>query len=103
MTHVNENIERLIVRRLDGALSEDEELELNRELIRNPEAHRLLEDYRHIDALAGAALANALGDGGVPFDSNMLPTSSPRRFSGGYYRMWWLMPWRCLDRRSPRT
>ena len=36
MKDVDPNIEKLIVRRLDNEISEDESLELDRELIRNP-------------------------------------------------------------------
>ena len=92
MTHVNEDIERLIVRHLDGALSEDEELALNRELIRNPAAHRLLEEYKQVDELAGAALEQAFTNDGLPFDPQTLSAPSRRRRSGGYYRIWWLVP-----------
>ncbi len=56
MSNIDERLERLIVRSLDGALSEDEQLNLDRELIRNPNAHRLMEEYRSIDSLAVASL-----------------------------------------------
>ena len=56
MSNIDENLERLIVRSLDGDLSEDEQLNLDRELIRNPDALRLMEEYGSIDSLAVASL-----------------------------------------------
>ena len=56
MSNIDENLERLIVRSLDGDLSEDEQLILDRELIRNPDALRLMEEYGSIDSLAVASL-----------------------------------------------
>lgn len=56
MSNMDENLERLIVRSLDGDLSEDEQLDLDRELIRNPDALRLMEEYGSIDRLAVASL-----------------------------------------------
>lgn len=58
MSKVSENIERAIVRSLDGMLSDEQQLELDRELIRNPEARRMMDEYRCADELAAAALAD---------------------------------------------
>ena len=93
MISVNKDIERLIVRRLDGALTEDEELRLNRELIRNPEARQLLEDYERVDALASAAMADVLGGDQEDVDVSLLTehTPTPSR-QVGYHRGWWLLP-----------
>lgn len=60
MASLNENIEKLINRRLDGASNIDEELELDRELLRNPEARRVLEECRQIDRIAAVALAETV-------------------------------------------
>jgi len=92
MANVDKDIEGLIVRSLDETLSEDEELRLNRELVRNPDAQRMMEQYRSIDELAGAALHNALDRNDLPLDPELLPSraamaSVPRRHSG-----WWLVP-----------
>ncbi len=92
---MNEKIERLIGRHLDGVLSPDEELELSRELIRNPEAHQMLEEYRRIDSLAGAALDEVLGHGRFVVDPAKLParsTSSQAPQAGHHPRVWWLVP-----------
>lgn len=60
---LDERIEQLINRRLDGALTEDESLELDRELIRSPETRRAFEDSQRIDVLTCETL-NALLDAG---------------------------------------
>lgn len=57
MYHVTEDTERLIVRHLDGELTQDEELVLSRELLRNPAARRMMDDYQGVDRLASAALS----------------------------------------------
>lgn len=56
MPYEQEQLERVIVRSLDGELSADEQLALDRELIRNPHARRMMDDYRRVDALCGATL-----------------------------------------------
>ena len=69
---MDERIEKLIVRRLDGELGEEDELELNRELIRNPAARRLMEEYGKVDELAAVALRRAVGDEHKPLDVEAL-------------------------------
>ncbi len=87
-----DHIEKLIVRHLDGEATGDEELELNRELLRSPEAHRLFEEYQRIDELGGAVLKEALSGAGPAFDPAQLAgRSAPRRFLGRK-RIWWLLP-----------
>lgn len=61
MSEISEQLERLINRSLDGDLNEDEQLELNRELIRNPQARQMLADYQSVDRVAAAALDLAFG------------------------------------------
>ena len=90
MSRKDISIERLIVSRLDDALSEDEGLTLDRELIRNPEARSLLDDYKRIDELASSALKHALDSEQEPLDFQALP---PRRQSPARrpsHRGWWL-------------
>lgn len=86
METVAKDIEKLIVRRLDGELSEDEQLELDRELIRNPAAQRLMEEYKRIDDLAAAALDHALGDDRVSLDPADLPVRQAGRKPAGAFR-----------------
>ena len=92
MASVDKDLERLIVRQLDGELNEDEQLELNRELIRDPEAQQLMNDYRHVDGLATRAIGRVLGEGRPAFDLDALTQASrlppPRRI----HRGWWLVP-----------
>lgn len=60
MSEINEHLERLIVRQLDGELSADEQLALQKELIKNPAARQLADEYARTDLLAGAVLQDAL-------------------------------------------
>ena len=92
MAHVDNDIERLIVRSLDGELGEDEQLQLNRELIRNPKAQRLMEQYKQIDQLAGAALHHALDSDRIPLDPAALPDREQPQRVVRYHRGWWLVP-----------
>ncbi len=62
MSEINEQLERLIVRSLDGDLSEDEELALSREILRNPQARRLMAEYQGVDDLSAAALKSIVDD-----------------------------------------
>ena len=58
---VDEDLERRIVRRIDGELDRAGRERLSRELLRDPEAHRLMDEYAAADRAAGEALAAALG------------------------------------------
>jgi anti-sigma factor RsiW len=81
----------LIVRKLDGELSDEEQLALDRAILRDREARRLLEEYQQIDALAVGALHEHLVDSrGDCLPALRLGTRS--RTSRGYSRWWWLMP-----------
>jgi hypothetical protein len=53
---IDERTEQLINRRLDGELDDESLLELNKRLIRSPEARLTLEAYERNDALASDAL-----------------------------------------------
>lgn len=90
MSNSDENLERLIVRSLDGDLSEDEQLILDRELIRNPDAHRLMEEYGSIDSLAVASLEALVcnDDFHVEAPSEIGAQREPR---GRNYRGWMLV------------
>jgi len=93
MSDVNEHLEKLMVRALDGALSEDDELALNRELIRNPEARRMMAAYRTVDELSTAALDQVTSGQAPVFDAmtwTRADSSMRRRRQG---RTWfWLAP-----------
>ncbi len=94
MMNIDERIERLINRRLDGELTEEEQLELNRELIRNPQANRLLEEYQQIDDLACVAMMKALDrEETVPVLSKQLRPATQRVAAAEkQWRVWWLVP-----------
>jgi hypothetical protein len=85
-------VERLIVRKLDGELSEDEELQLNRELIRDPEARQLLEEYQRIDGVAAEALSRVLADESLLVDAEALSGQSRTAPAQAYNRGRWLVP-----------
>ncbi len=89
---MDEKTEKLIVRSLDGELCDEDQLELNRELIRNPQARRLMEEYRRIDALAGAALDQVLGEERKVFDPADLPPRLAAHQVARFNRGWWLVP-----------
>jgi len=62
---IDAHIERLIVRKLDGEISESEQLELDRELLRSAEVRALYESYCEIDDLAADVIrtsARGAGD-----------------------------------------
>ena len=103
MARSEKHIERLIVRYLDGELSADDRLELDRELVRNPGVRRLMEDYRRIDELSTAALENALGSDRMTLEPTALPARGPAHESAGsvrrygrvhdsMYALRWLVP-----------
>jgi anti-sigma factor RsiW len=68
---VDERIEILISRKLDGALTEAESLELDKALIRNPEARCVLAEYEANDAVAATSLNEMLS----PADSSSTPSA----------------------------
>ena len=82
---VDERTEQLVNRKLDGELSEAESLELNRALIRSPEARALLEEYARTDGLATEALAAVLSEGSRP-------VHHPAEIAAwvGPGRQWWI-------------
>lgn len=89
MSQVDERIERLIVRRLDGELTEEEALELDRELLRCPEARELFDEYQRIDRVAAEALGAAIeNDAGKA--APLAVVTAPRR--KGYSKLWWGLP-----------
>lgn len=91
MRRVNENIEHWIVRRLDGEIGPDEALDLDREIIRNPEALHTQDDYQRIDELASAALQEVLSNAGPSFDPAALPDRPLRVPARRIHRGWWLV------------
>ncbi len=65
MRPIDENLERRIVRSLDHESTTDEDLALERELLRSPEARKVREDYCRIDDAAAEAL-HAVLDSATP-------------------------------------
>ncbi len=89
---MNPEFERLIVRQLDEMATPDEELALNRELIRNPQARALAEEYRRIDGLAHDALIRFAS--AAPNSPNLAQITRSQETASvpRYSRMWWLLP-----------
>lgn len=63
---IDERTEQLINRKLDGELAKGELLELQKTLIRSPEARALLEECEAMEALAGDVLRSAVARGELP-------------------------------------
>ena len=57
---MDEHLDKLMIRHLDGEITADEQLELDRALLRSPEARDRYEEYRRLDALAAAAIHDAV-------------------------------------------
>lgn len=88
MRKVDKDIEALITRRLDGELAEQDELMLDRKLIRDPAAREMLEAYESVDRLAAAALSDAITAQRTQVDLDML-TRSPVARAGNSTRWVW--------------
>lgn len=91
MIRHDERIEHLINRKLDGELTEDERLELDRALIRSPEHRRMLEESESVDSLCAEVLRNEVGSHAkaTVVASNPFPSIPLRSRSR---RIWWLIP-----------
>jgi hypothetical protein len=63
MNSHSEHLERMISRRLDGAMSPDEALEFDKLLLRDPQVRALFEDSRRIDELAKGWLSDVCAAG----------------------------------------
>ena len=88
----DERIERLINRKLDGELTHEERLELDRALIRSPQHQRMLEELQCIDAVCAESIrADVEADSGKPVEIYRpvahvpFPNRKPSRY-------WWVIP-----------
>lgn len=91
MSPLDESIERLINRKLDGELTEEEGLELDRALIRSPEHRRMFEASETIDAVCAELIraeVEVAPGAAVGMPAPVVWVSAPIR-SG---RAWWLLP-----------
>lgn len=91
MKNSEKDIEHLISASLDAALTEEEDLALNRTLIRDPEARHLMDDMRATDELAGNVLRRVAMSGADLGDPAQwvegVNQVAPRHF---VRRSWWL-------------
>ncbi len=88
---MGERVERWISLSLDGELAEEDRCELDRALLRDPEARRLMETCRAVDREAGEALREAFAaHPGVarPLWSTRPPSWRDRLTA--VHRGWWL-------------
>lgn len=96
MTPIPEHLERLMNRRLDGELSAEESLQLDRELVKNPDARTWLESLRRLDGACGAVLDQrfgASGGEGIRVEGQREPVPAERRaMRSGWNRGWLLIP-----------
>ncbi len=79
---LDECIEHLISRRLDGVLSDDESIELDRAVLRSPEVRAALDAAGRIDDLARRALREGRRD---PVGAAVIPPQA----GGGRLRRWY--------------
>jgi len=84
--------EALITRRLDGAISNDEALRLDRELLRNPELRETFDAYTRNDAIASEALSRQLGAGCGNVDISAITEERAAKGLGRPHRGWLLIP-----------
>jgi len=87
---IDDRTEQLVNRKLDGELTEAESLELDKRLIRSPEARTLLEEYQRIDSLGAEAMGQALADPQYSLNSPkpwLKATFAPTHRWGRYFRM----------------
>lgn len=76
---IDERTEQLINRRLDGELREGETLELDKALIRSPEARAMDEELQAIDVWAGQTLHTLLDEPRLSPEQLRSITTKPRR------------------------
>ncbi len=92
MSKVNEQSERLIVRSLDGMLTSEEELELNRLLIRDPAARLLRDEYALLDSQASRALREQDTDRPIDLDAVFSAATPQSNRSWRVHRGWLMIP-----------
>lgn len=82
---IDERTEQLMNRRLDGEITAVESLELDKLLIRDPHARRLMDEYARLDALAGEAIRSAVNTQAAP----TVPTAGATAGWRVPQRQWW--------------
>jgi len=76
MNFVDEQLERRISYHLDGELDANQQVDMYRRLLREPDARRMLDDYQQADAEAGEALRALLT---TPRGTQLEPSPTPKR------------------------
>jgi len=85
------DIERLIVRKLDGELSPQQSLELDKELLKNPDARQLFDDYKKIDSWSAAAMDDVYASITPRFDRVDVPQQTYAYRWSAHSRYGWLV------------
>ena len=80
--YTNEQLESLISRSLDGELTASEQAEVDRLVLADPSARRLLEEYRRLCARAAAALTETLAAPTAAPGVSWLPAGGARGWLG---------------------
>jgi hypothetical protein len=78
-TLIDEQLERQIVRHLDGQLDGEQEARLYRALLRDPAARRVMDVFADADRRAASALRAAIHAPPRPMHIDQLPQRKPRR------------------------
>ena len=92
MTEGKPDLERLIVKRLDGALTDDEALVLDREMMRDPELRSTFEAYKRIDEWSTNALNHAVRRNERRLDLDAITTTRKTYRFRRPHRGWLLIP-----------
>ena len=85
-------IEDQILKSLDGGLGEDALLDLQRTVLRGPQARSLMEAHQQIDALAGEVIRAAVDDEPLSFDPMELTRTAPTVPVARHHWSWWMIP-----------
>lgn len=89
----NENsIEDQILKSLDGTLDDQALLDLQRTVMRDPQARRLMDEHQRIDALAGEVIRAAVDDQPLSFDPMALTQAAPTPPIARHHWSWWMIP-----------
>lgn len=90
MTQRHDHLDALITRRLDGELTDEQRLELDREVLRSPDVRERFDHTARIDSIAGEAVRSAVeksGTSAVPPTTEVGPAPARSRRT-----LWWALP-----------
>ncbi len=84
-------IDRLMTRKLDGVLSDEQRADLDEAKVRNPAIRNACDSTEAVDALCASVLSDVLGSNPAVEGADVMAAraSSVRRFDSG---IWWIVP-----------